>query len=100
MRVFYLFLLLTFICPRLWAQVVDEPISTDSTSIEGDFMEEDNAIDAVETEEANESVNEVSVNSMVDSMSQGMTQTGTDSVTRSSWYEMADSTTPYPRKTP
>ena len=25
-------------------------------------------------------------------MSQGMTQTGTDSVTRSSWYEMADST--------
>ena len=46
-------------CPRLWAQAVDEPISTDSTVIEGDFMEEDNAIDAVETEETNESVNEL-----------------------------------------
>ena len=55
-------------------------------------MEEDNAIDAAETKEENESVNEVSVDSMVDSISQGITPTGADSVTRSSWYEMADST--------
>ena len=92
MRVFHLFLLLTFLCPRLWAQTVDEPISTDSTGIQGDFMEEDNTIDSAETEEVNESVNEAPVDSMVDSMSQEITLTRDDSVTRSSWYEMTDST--------
>ena len=92
MRVFNLFLLLTFVCPHLWAQVVDKPMPNDSIGIEEGFIKEDNAIDPSEIREANESVNEVLIDSVVDSVSQEINQAGADSVTRSSWYEIVNST--------
>ena len=92
MRVLYLFLALVFVCPTLWAQAVDSPVSSDSTVIETNSQDLEDTLNAAESEKTNEVVEDSTNNYSIDSVSQQDTiSTDSDTIQRSSWYEMVDS---------
>lgn len=92
MRVLYLFLALVFVCPTLWAQAVDSPVSSDSTVIETNSQDLEDTLNAAESEKTNEVVEDSTNNLSIDSVSQQDTiSTDSDTIQRSSWYEMVDS---------
>ena len=92
MRVLYLFLALVFVCPTLWAQAVDSPVSSDSTVIETNSQDLEDTLNAAESEKTNAVVEDSTNNLSIDSVSQQDTiSTDSDTIQRSSWYEMVDS---------